>query len=203
MSTPFDSLNALHQMQPTAFDALDANMAFRSDSNAMANRDDAKLFVKFYTRPVRNDELTAKEGRVIHEDKLFINIKIPGDKNNDVNRIAFPEDIQRFPQHFQRFKDGQEQVIGTPLSVVPFLTESQVEDYRTVHIRTVEQLAMLSDGNAQKILGAVSHKQQAQEFLDKMKNVDTLREEFDRKNKERDAEIEELRAQLAALQSKE
>jgi hypothetical protein len=85
-------------------------------------------------------------------------------------------------------------VIGTPLSAVGFLTEPQVEEYKTLFIRTVEQLAGLPDVTCQKIMGSVTHKQQAQAFLDSFKSADTLRAEFQKKFEEQAAQIAELQA---------
>lgn len=198
----FAALDAIHQATPTNLDTLDANMVMRSDNQAVSYQGDEKLFVKFYSKQIKNEEKSEKEGRAIYEDTVFINIKIPGDKFNDVNRMAFANDIQRFPMHYERFRKNQEQVVGTPLSAVPFLNETQVEEYKAVFIRTVEQLAGMSDVNCQKMMGSVTHKQQAQAFLDNFKGADKLREEFEAARSKQDKEMEDLRKQIAALTKK-
>ncbi len=198
MSVPFDQLDALNQMSPTNFDALDANMAFKSSAAAQAQAQDARLFVRFYNKAVLNEEKSVAANRAIHEDKVFINIKIPGDKNNDVNRVAYPEDFQRFPMHWERFRKGQEQVIGTPLNVLPFLTEAMLLDYTASNVRTVEQLANLSDVNCQKLMGSVTHKQDAQRWLDSLKSSDTLRAEFEKKLAKQAADFQAQIDQLLA-----
>lgn len=192
----FAMLDAINQSSPTNFDALDQNMAFKSDASAMAYKDDKRLFVRFYSRSLLNLARSEEAGRAIHEDKVFINIKIPGDKNNDVNRVAFPEDFARFPEHYARFQQGKEQVVGTPLNLLPFLTEALVDDYRAMNVRTVEQLAELGDGYVQKIMGAVEHKQRAQKFLEALRGTDALRAEFEAKDRQRDEELKELKEQL-------
>jgi hypothetical protein len=174
-------------------------MAFQSDANQVSRVGDDKLFVKFYSRSLKNDEESLKQNRAIYEEKVFINIKLPGDKNNDVNRIAFPEDIVRFPIHYERFRKGQEQVVGTPLNAVPFLTDAQVEEYKALFIRTVEQLAGLPDVQAQRILGAITHKQQAQAWLESFKGAERLREEFNEEKKEMAKQMAAMQAQIAAL----
>jgi hypothetical protein len=192
--TDFAVLDAVHQSQATNFDSIDSRMLMQSDSSKIERATDDKLFVRFYTKATKNEAKSQEAGRAIFEEQVFINIKIPGDKNNDVNRIAFPEDITRFPIHYERFRKGQEQVIGTPLNAVPFLNEAQVEEYKALYIRTVEQLAALSDVQASKIFGSVAHKQEAQKFLDSFKSADSLRAEFQKK-------FEEQAAQIAALQA--
>lgn len=199
MSTPFAELDAIHQATPTNLDQLDQRMLYQSDATMVERSGDNKLFVKFYARQVRNEEKSMEAGRAIHEEKVYINIKLPGDKHNDVNRVAFPEDIKRFPLHYERFRKNQEQVIGTPLNVLPFLTEAQVEDYRVIHIRTVEQLAGLADVTAQQIMGSVAHKHQAQAWLDRFNSVEKVREEFDAKDRAREEEMKTLKAQIEAL----
>lgn len=199
MAQDFAALDAVHQMQPTNFDGLDANLAFKSDSTQMERVGDAKLFVRFYSKPTKDDEESVKQNRAVFKDVVYINIKLPGDKFNDVNRTAFPEDIQRFPMHYERFRKGQEQIVGTPIDALPFLTEAQAEEYKALFIKTVEQLAGLPDSVTQRILGSVTHKQQAQAWLDSFKGADRLRAEFEEKDKARDAEMAELRARLDAM----
>jgi hypothetical protein len=204
MAENFAVLDALNQSQPTDFDTVDANMMFKSDENRVATAMDAKLFVQFFSKPVKNDEKSIAAGRAIFEPHEFVIIKIPGDKNNDVVKdlTLEPYYIQRFPIHYARFKKNQEQIVGTPLNVVPFLTEVQVEEYKAINIRTVEQLAGMSDVNCQTLMGSVKHKQDAQAFLDTFKSAETLRKDFEASQAAQAAQIAELQAKLAELTNK-
>lgn len=195
----FAVLDAVHQSQATNFDTVDQTMLFKSDHSAQERQGDDKLFVRFFSKAIRDESRSMSAGRAIFEEKVFINIKIPGDKNNDVNRVAFPEDIMRFPLHYERFRKGQEQVIGTPLNALPFLNEAQVEEYKSVFIRTVEQLAGAADAQLQKMFGSTDHKQKAQAWLDSFKGSDRLREEFETKSQEQGDQIKALQEQLAKL----
>jgi len=199
MGEQFAVLDAVHQSQPTNFDSLDQRMIFQSDASNVERQADSKLFVKFYSRSMKNEEKSIEAGRAVHEDQVFINIKLPGDKNNDVNRVAFPEDINRFPIHYERFRKGQEQVIGTPINALPFLTDTQVEDYKAMFIRTVEQLAGLPDSTTQKILGSITHKQQAQAWLESFKGADRLRQEFEVERNEMQTQLKAMQDQIAKL----
>lgn len=198
MST-FAELDAVNQATPTNFGVLDEAMAFATDEMAQAYKDDNKLFVQFYKRNLRNEAASLEAKRAIFETHTFILIKIPGDKHNDVNRIANEHDQQRFPVQFAKFQKGLEQIVGTPLDAVPFLTMAQIEEYKYLNVRTVEQLAGLSDGICQKIMGAVTHKQKAQEWLDAFKDADKMRAEFAAKTEAQQTEIEELKKQMAQL----
>lgn len=201
MAEPFAVLDSLHQSQSTNFDDIDARMAYQSDSTRVERSADDKLFVRFFMKPVKNEAKSLEAGRTIMEEHVMLNIKIPGDKNNDVVKDVSmqPEYIQRFPVHYERFRKNMEQVVGTPLNALPFLTEAQVEEYRGVNIRTVEQLAGLADVQAQTLFGSVAHKQQAQAWLDSFKGAEKLRQEFEAKSKDQDAQLAVLRQQIAEL----
>jgi hypothetical protein len=203
MSAPADFavLDALHQSQATNFNDVDARMMLQSDASNIERAADAKLFVRFFTKPIKNEEKSLEAKRAIFEEHVFLNIKIPGDKNNDVIKDVTlqPEYIQRFPQHYAQFRKNQEQVIGTPLNALPFLTETQVEEYRLMNIRTVEQLAGMADVQAQTILGSVTHKKRAQEWLDSFKGVDQLRAEYEAAAEDTAKQLAELKAQVAKL----
>jgi len=201
MAETFAVMDALNQSQPTNFDVVDAQMAYQSDSTRVERAADDKLFVRFFNKPVRNEAKSMEAGRVIMEDHVFVNVKIPGDKNNDVMKDCTlqPEYIQRFPVHYERFRKNQEQLVGTPINALPFLTEAQVEEYRAMNIRTVEQLAGLADVQAQTILGSISHKQQAQAWLDALKGVDRLRTEYEAEKKVLAEQMAAMQAQIAAL----
>lgn len=199
MAQDFAVLEAIHQSTPTNLDALDARMAFASDAQQVSRAGDEKLFVRFYTKQERNEEKSLEANRAVYEEKVYINIKMPGDKHNDINRVAYPEDIVRFPVHYERFRKGQEQVVGTPLNALPFLNETQVEEYKSMYIRTVEQLAGLPDVQAQKILGSIAHKQQAQAWLDSFKGAERLREEFEAEKTKMAEQMAAMQAQLAKL----
>jgi hypothetical protein len=84
-----------------------------------------------------------------------------------VDRIASPDDKARFADHYAKFAAGQsEQVIGTRLEMVPWMTRSKVEEYKYFGILTVEQLAAAGDNVGQKFMGFQQDKQRAQAFLD-------------------------------------
>jgi hypothetical protein len=204
MAETFAVLDALNQAAPTNFDAVDANMMFKSDENRVATAMDSKLFVRFFVKPVKNEAKSLEAGRAIMEDHVFVNIKIPGDKNNDVIKDCQlePSYIQRFPVHYERFKKNLEQVVGTPLTALPFLTEAQVEEYRTMNIRTVEQLAGMADVQCQTILGSIAHKQKAQEWLDSFKGAERLRQEFEEQRKADAEKMAAMQAQLDRLTKK-
>jgi hypothetical protein len=120
----------------------------------------------------------------------------PGEKLSIIQRPidgANPPDSVRFPKHYELFKQGQkEQEVGTPLKVAPFLTESQVEELAYFKIRTIEQLANMSDSVMQNFMGAREYQQKAQQFLMKLTSGDELLKQ----NQDLQRQINELREQL-------
>ena len=161
----------------------------------MAQGGDEHLAVKFFVEPLKNEARSAQEGRPIFEDVEWISIMAPGSRN-EVRRPSRPGDVERFPQHYARFKAREEQEVldGTPLTEWTGITRSQAEELKFWNIRTVEQLAACSDQNTQNFKGLVTLKQSAQQYLDAASGNDEKYEELIAMNKALMARIEELEA---------
>lgn len=190
----------LQNREPTNWDVLDQGLQDMSSFNVGRFAMDDRLHVQFLVRPHLNMTKSEEAKRAIYEDREYIRIMIPGDKLNIIERIADSLDIGRFRELYKKFKLGQEQVTGTPLSAVPFLTMSQVEEYKYVNVRTVEQLANLADSWTGTIMGGVTHKQKAKDWLEALNGVDSLRTEFGVKEKALQEQILKMQAQLDAMQ---
>lgn len=166
---------------------------FSMTSMAMGNGvGDETLAVRFYETAVQNKAKSLEAGRPIFEDRVFIDIRQPGNTNVSVNRPIRDGDKKRFPRHWAAFQNNKEQtasVVGTPLSEWPGLTQSQRQELIHQNIHTVEQLANMADGSGVKMLGIQTIKQQAQAWLeasDKQAAINKL------------AEQQELNARLMA-----
>ena len=126
---------------------------------------DDKLHVRFFMRPRIDPERSQQENRPIYKDVPHVEIMIPGDKNNIVTAEVWEQHKIRFPIHWEQFQAGiKDQVVGTPLKVAPFLTESHVEELAYFKIRTIEQLANLSDTNM-TFMGAREMSNAAKKYL--------------------------------------
>lgn len=105
------------------------------------------LRATFHLEPVQDEAETAKQGRPIYRDVEFCQIRILGDKSNIIDRIATVQDKQRFPQEYALFRSGDtEQLVGTPLKEWPGVTKGKIKELAHFDIKTVEQLAEVSDG---------------------------------------------------------
>lgn len=178
----------------------------------MPEREKPRLHVEFFTEAVENKRKSKEAGRPIFEDKEFVRIRIPGDRNRtqvapadekalrDRSTNEWLSYIDRFPEHYAAFKRGQTYIgEGTPLSELSFLTESKRAELRGLNIYTAEHLAAM-DGTPLKQLGMGGRelKDQAQAWLDKAAGMaDATRQAAE--NAALRAEMEELRRQMADL----
>jgi hypothetical protein len=127
---------------------------------------DAKLWVMFELRPERDTAASGEQGRPIYKDREWIKIKIPGDRD-EVERPITEHDKARFSKQYDHWKQtGKEAVTGTPLEVWPAITRGQVEELKHFNVRTVEDLAGLSDATTQRFMGVQSLKQKAAAFIE-------------------------------------
>lgn len=123
---------------------------------------DKSVYVKFYIRPLRDEEASIEQGRPIYHDREYVEIRAPGNQNNVVMRPVTQMDKQRFRQAYQAFKAGDlEQDFGTPLTEVPWVTRSQVEELAYLKVRTLEQLVNVGDDVCTRIPGLFQLKQKA------------------------------------------
>lgn len=158
------------------------------------NAADKQVYVKFYTRPVPDEAKTAEEGRPMYKDREYIEIRTPGNQNNIIQRPVSELDRQRFRQAYMAFKAGEsEQVIGTPLTEVPWITRSQVEELSHMRIRTLEHLAGLNDEVCSRHAGLYKLKQRAALAIEEAGKTAPIAK--------MQKENEELSNRLAALQA--
>lgn len=128
---------------------------------------DEKLYVRFFIDTLPDEKATNEAGRPIYKEVEFVEIMQPGNKDSVIQRPVRKNDIQRFPRQYQQFKNNMEETVeGTPLEAWPLLSRAQVEELRYFNVRTVEQLASMTDANAQNFVGMQNLKLKAQAFLE-------------------------------------
>jgi len=187
------SIEALQNATPTDFNNLDAQLAAQSDYNANRYAQDGALLVQFYMRPLLDKDASEAAGRAIYRDTEFVRIMSPGDKTTIIDRPTriVEDEPARFSKQYEMFKRGaQEQTSGTPIGLLPGISESQVEEYKYLGLRTVEQLAAAPDSVVLRVMGMVDAKQRAQRMLNAFEG---------RKDSERDDRLAALEAQNKAL----
>lgn len=176
--------------------------------------DKPHLHVEFFNDAVENKRKSIEAGRPIFEDVEMVRIKIAGDPKNTLvapangecgvdratgEKITYKD---RFPEHYRFFADHKgAAVIGTPLSEVPWLTASKVQELKALNIMTVEALAQLDGTLLQRIgMGARELKNQAVAWLDKAEGS-KARAHFASELSARDEIIAQLQRDIAALQA--
>jgi hypothetical protein len=134
---------------------------------------DQTLLVRFFMHPWHDKTESTKEGRPIYVEKPYIEIMQPGNKDSIIKRPASDRDKQRFPEHWRKFqaREDQDTVTGTLLEEWPGVTRSQVEELKFLNIRTVEQLAEVSDSNAQNVMGIQMLKDRARKYMEASKDA--------------------------------
>jgi len=149
-------------------------------------KSDPKAFVRFHLLPKQNEAKSAEAGRPIFEDVEYVEIIVPG---NETNRPVLKVTVierQRFAQQYRRWKESgvSDYNEGTPLTEVPWITRSQVEELAFARIKTLEQLAGVSDTVCQRMMGLTELRRKA---LDTMARA------------EAEAPFSKIQAQLDAL----
>lgn len=170
------------------------------------------LHVEFFLDAIENKRKSIDAGRPIFEDVEMVRVKIAGDPKNTFiapahqecgrdretgERITYKD---RFPEHYRFFADNKgSAIVGTPLSEVPWLTASKVQELKALNILTVEALAQLDGTLLQRIgIGARELKNQATAWLDKAAGAAT-EAHFAAELSARDEVIEQLRRDIEAM----
>jgi len=169
------------------------------DQNPNQFKGDENLRVQFGLFPQFSQEKSDKEGRPIFEEKCYVTIMVPG-QTDIVHRLAWRMDFERFPKQYAAFKNNQDQdeASGTPLSVLPWLQQSQVKELQFFNVRTVEQLANMPDNVAGKFMAIQQLKTRAKDYITAAKEaapLTAIRAELD----ERNSKIETLERQIKTL----
>ena len=188
-------------------------MAIDSD---VRNADD-NLYVEFYSRAVKQEFLSQEAGRPIFQDVTYVKIFTPSDQLTQIDTIAREDHKARFPRqwaHYMNKMNGQEQIVGTPVSAWTLLTPANAEELRALKFYTVELIANANDAQLQKlgmVAGMSGHslRDKARAFLnvatssaDEAKReaeIAELKAENERIRAETDKKLAEMQEQMKAL----
>ena len=149
--------------------------------------------VKFFNHAKRNNQKSEAEGRAIFDNLVYVEIRFPGDNKTIHCRQATDQDKIRFPGAWKAFELGEEVPLdGTPLEQWPQADAGFVAEMKALGIRTVEQLASMSDGNAQNIRFGGDWVRKAQAYIAGQSQIESQNEDLK-------SQLEEMQAQLAQL----
>jgi hypothetical protein len=169
-------------------------MALPSDEQGA----DSRLQVRFYRKPVQQEQESMDAGRPIYKEFDFVHICVAGDTLTEIDTYALQTHKQRFPIQWANYMNRQgahdEVVVGTPVAEWPLVSKSQAEELRAMKFYTVESIAGASDQQLQRMGMAAGMSPYA--FRDKAKaflNLATTSAETDK----REFEINALKEELA------
>ena len=174
-------------------------------------RSDPKAFVRFMLLPKQNAAKSAEAGRPIFEDIEYVEIITPGnDTNRPVLKVTNIE-RRRFATQYRQWKEAgrADFTTGTVLTEVPWLTRSQVEELAHSRIRTLEQLASVSDDVCGRIMGLYELKRKAVDHMKAAESaapLEALRAQVEEQAAENAAlrqAVEEQAAQIKRLSKKQ
>lgn len=172
----------------------ETEMAFQSGQQMKADAGDDTLLVRFSLEPKEDRKASQEAGRLICRETVYVEIMIPGNKDSIVKRPASDFDKRRFHAQFKAFENNvsQDGITGTLLEDWPGINRAQVEELKFMHIRTVEQLAKVSDGNSQNFMGIQKLKNEARAYLE-LSGVASDAKAMAAELETRDLEIAELK----------
>jgi hypothetical protein len=196
-------------------------MALPSDQNNA----DSRLQVRFYKRPVQQEQESLDAGRPIFKEFDFVHICVAGDTLTEIDTYALASHKTRFPIQWANYQNrlgaNQEEVVGTPVSEWPIVSKSQAEELRAMKFHTVESIANASDQQLQRMgmaagMSPYAFRDKAKAFLnlattsaetDKRESeINTLKQELAKKDQETakikletDAKLAQMQDQMAAI----
>lgn len=155
----------------------------------------AELRPDFFMDQIKDEVASRDAGREIWREIERVRIIIPGAVASIVVKNVDNSHRERWKAEYDAFKAGREApVSGTALEAWPILNRAQISELRYLQIRTVEELASLSDVQVQHIgMGGMRLRELALAYLDEAAHEALVTKVT--------AENDVLRSQIAALQT--
>ena len=146
-------------LDPTDFSQIESEMMNRHQRRSELN-------LRFYTDAIENKTQSLEAGRPIYMQIDFVAINVPGSRDEVIRKVD-AEIKQRFGAQYEHWKKTQEQPTeGQPLDMVPWLNVAQIRELQALNIKSLEQLAGLSDTAIQHIgMGGHDLRKKAQAYM--------------------------------------
>jgi len=170
-----------------------------------ADISDAGLNVRFELRPVKNKLATHRNGGIpVYRDAEYIVIIAPGFEKLFTSESEVTDNHKfRFPYEYEAFKKNQSTPLnGIPLALWGAVTPAQIKELEYHGIRSVEQVASLSDTVADTIRGFHALKNAAKQFIEASRDTaaaNHLQAQLDEVKSAARGEIDALKDQVAQL----
>lgn len=150
---------------------------------------------RFFMKAVKMEKQSSDAGRPIFVEQEYVEILIPGDRNTQVIRKVQDGDKSRWPAVYTAFKENRAVAVsGTPIEQWPPVDRAQVEMLKHFNVRTVEDLAAVTDNALPSLgMGARELRTKAKLYIEEALRGTGV-SKLAREN-------EELRGRLAALEA--
>ncbi len=111
------------------------------------------VMITFHQEAVKNETASEEAGRPIYDNIDFIEKQVVGDNKSMINRPVRDEDKMEFADAWNAYIQKSEPTTepGTPLDRWAPCDPAQVKELEHYNIRTVDQLALVHDGQLQNI----------------------------------------------------
>ena len=192
------------------------------ESTDMPNDTDPTITqIRFTAKAEEMPFLTAKEGRLVEKNYIWITKIFDLGKSElsrrvrdtveydeeskkwKIRKLVHNSDIKQYPEEWNAFMRGiQDQIIGTPLSVLFRGDPARLNMYKFRHIETVEQLSACGEGEIGGLgMGAREDVRRAQSYITRAKEQ-APQLEMKHALDQKDQQIGALQSQLTDLSSK-
>ncbi len=190
--------------------AEDGEVTWQTSPEAAAegtSRGKGQMHVFFYEAQIKNNFKSIQAERPIFEPKVKIKKLVPGDTRLIIDTFAKPEDFEKFPIEYARFRQKKTNMpAGTPIDAWPILSDSQKAEFKALNIFTVEQFANLPDEAGNRIMGMGDLRKKARAFVlaqeagERLVKMEDDAKALKAKEEEQAKVIADLTARLAALE---
>lgn len=147
-------------------------MQFDNPENSPQIPEERGTIVTFDLHPFHMKAASDAAGHPIYEDRVYVRIVQPANRNSEVHRPATDADKQRWPIRWRQFQEGQEQIgTGMPIKQWPVLSPAVAMMLAAQGVKTVEQLADVPDVGLKNLgMGALEWRTKAQQWLQNAKD---------------------------------
>jgi hypothetical protein len=164
--------------------------------------ENAGVGVRFYEDAYKNEAKSKEAGLPVFDTVDWCEIRVLAERDTVCGPVAkmSPDPRQRFPEAWAKYQRDRssEGLVGTPLREVAWLGRGEVETFKHAGVKTLEQLAAISDANVTKFPGGIALRQKAKDAIKAAKDAAPLQAMSDELAK-RDVEIDSLKAQIAEI----
>lgn len=122
----------------------------------------------FYMDSVLDGIASNKAGRLIYRSVEMVLLTFAGANGQTIRRKVLDHDRKEYAPYYEAFKKGNQEMVidGTDLRNWPMIDRAQAETFAAMQVRTVEQLANLSDSQLMGMgMGAHKLRSKAQDWL--------------------------------------